>query len=302
MIENKNPTTLHIPVLLEAVKSELLPALQHSTDLYLDCTLGGGGHLAALLEASSAKAWALDRDPQAIAIAAKRFSGWISEGRLQLRNEDFSKFFSQTDLPQFSAILADLGYSSDQLESPERGLSFQREGPLDMRLNPQVGPRAYDLLQLTDEVELRQILQLWGEERMSGRIARVICEAVAEQRLADSTLALAELIARAVPKSYRYGRIHPATRTFQALRIWVNGELLALDSLLKHAIMMLKPGGRLAVISFHSLEDRRVKLAFRALKGKGFRQITRKPRMAGETELNINPRARSAKLRVIEKI
>lgn len=298
-------SSVHVPVLLEQVKEFLLPVLQQPTDLLVDCTFGGGGHSSALLQASEAKVLGLDQDQQALKAGESKFSDSISKGRLELRHINFSDFFgdSSSSEAKYSGILADLGFSSDQLEDSQRGLSFQQDGPLDMRLNCQDDAEtAFEYLSRVRQDELALLVKEYGEERFCGRIARVICEARDAGELEDSTKALAERIARAVPKTYRYGRIHPATRSFQAIRIAVNDELGALDSLLKHAIISLRPGGRMAVISFHSLEDRRVKLRFRELKNNGFRVLTPKPVIADENEVAKNSRARSAKMRVIERV
>ena len=197
--------------------------------------------------------------------------------------------------------MADLGFSSDQLEDAGRGLSFSREGPLDMRLDPARGQSAREYLARAGEKELADAIFELGEERFSRKIAAAIVRARQEARLPSTTTELAELVARAVPPAARHGRIHAATRTFQALRILVNGELEELDCLLNRVILGVRPGGRVAILSFHSLEDRKVKLAFKDREGP-FKPLTKKPIEADEAEISRNPRSRSAKLRIAERI
>jgi len=273
----------------------------------IDCTLGGGGHAAAFLEAfasdpllSKHRLLGIDQDPEAIARARVRFEKELSTGQLELVQAQFSELGSilQESRRPALGILADLGFSSDQLNDAERGLSFQSDGPLDMRLNPSQGISCRDLLARTTEQELVKILSEYGEERFSNRIAKAIMDVRRKTGVPRTTRELADLIVRSVPPPARHGRIHAATRTFQALRIAVNGELEQLDSLLEHAILQLQPGGRVAVLSFHSLEDRKVKLAFR---GENFKVLTKKPLEADEAEVRRNSRSRSAKLRIAEK-
>jgi 16S rRNA (cytosine1402-N4)-methyltransferase len=202
------------------------------------------------------------------------------------------------DLP-ILGMMADLGFSSDQLEDADRGLSFQWDGPLDMRLDPTRGESARSFLQKVTIKELETILSELGEERYSKTVAAAIIQSRRDRQLPDTTRGLAELITRSVPPPARHLRIHPATRTFQALRIHVNEELKELDRLLEHVIVLLQTGGRVAILSFHSLEDRKVKIAF---KGDAFEALTKKPVEADEEEISRNPRSRSAKLRIAQKV
>jgi 16S rRNA (cytosine1402-N4)-methyltransferase len=260
--------------------------------VFLDATVGGGGHSAALLEAHPG--WQLigvDQDPTALAAAARALACFGERVRLQGGN------FADLRPPQpLLGVLADLGVSSPQLDEPGRGFSFRLPGPLDMRMDPQSGPTAADLLDGLPEGDLADLIFRYGEERLSRRIARRL---VAERPWTDgrrTTADLAYAVAGCYPPRARRGRIHPATRTFQALRIAVNDELAVLEDLLHRAPDWLMPGGRLAIISFHSLEDRRVKQAF--LADERLERLTRRPRMAAEEEQSRNPRSRSARLRV----
>ena len=300
-------STVHVPILLGRIVEFLVEPFRHEAGTYVDCTLGGGGHVAGMLEALSGTPFArshrivaVDRDAGAIARAQDRFADEIAAGRLILIHSPFSGIRIPAGLPPVLGVLADLGFSSDQIDSPERGLSFRLEGPLDMRLDPSSGESAHELLRRISERELADLIYMYGEERLSRRIARRIIEAREKGQLSDSTTAFAELVARAFPPAQRHGRIHPATRTFQALRIAVNHELDELDQLLGRVLpLILKPEGRAAFLSFHSLEDRRVKHAFQD-RAKGWRPLVKKPVEADEPELAANPRARSAKLRVAE--
>ncbi len=271
--------------------------------VYLDVTVGGGGHTIALLQAGAGGIVALDQDPQALGAAQQRVEVWRQTEAGKQQPQPWIRFhhtnFSQFD-PQewgegtdFDGVVADLGVSSPQLDQPQRGFSFHQEGPLDMRMDPESeAPTAADWVNHRDEQELVRIFSEYGEEHFAKRIARQI---VARRPL-QTTTQLAELIKQAVPPGARRGRIHPATRVFQALRIAVNQELQVLETLLQRAPEWLKPGGRLAVISFHSLEDRRVKWGFR--QDPRWQVITPKPIQAGTAEIARNPRARSAKLRI----
>jgi 16S rRNA (cytosine1402-N4)-methyltransferase len=305
--------TIHVPILLQPIVEALIEpfkalsedALPHAV---VDCTLGGGGHTSAFLEALSAdpklsrhKVVSIDQDLQAIARAQERFRQQIDAGKLILIHSRFGEAKEELEnlgVPVLG-MMADLGFSSDQLEDPERGLSFQWDGPLDMRLDPTRGVSAWEFLQKVTQAELEKILTELGEERFSRKVAAAIIQARRERQLPDTTRALADLVTRAVPPPARHGRIHAATRTFQALRIHVNEELKELDQLLSHVILSLQPGGRVAILSFHSLEDRKVKLAF---KEGSFRALTKKPVEAGEDEIRQNPRSRSAKLRIAERL
>ncbi len=279
--------TVHRPVLLKEAL-ELLAVRPGA--VYVDATFGGGGHTRALL-AAGARVVALDQDPEAIARGRAAFAG---EPRLTLVEANFRDLKAVLDrlgIERVAGVLADLGVSSFHLEDPERGFSYRREGPLDMRMGA-VGMTAAEAVNTLDEAALAEILRRYGEEPMARRIAR----AIVEHRPIATTTELARVV-RAAVGFRRAG--HPARKTFQALRIYINDELGALDALLAAAAQRLAPGGRLAVISFHSLEDRRVK---RFLKEHpDLVPLTKKPIRPGEAELRTNPRARSAKLRGAER-
>jgi 16S rRNA (cytosine1402-N4)-methyltransferase len=260
---------------------------------YLDVTLGGGGHSERLLETIPASCvWGLDQDEAALRAAQQRLARFGD--RLTLIHCNFADY--EPGPLRFDGIIADLGVSSPQFDQAERGFSFRQDAPLDMRMNPQADLTAADILNTWDEGAIAQILYEYGEERLSRRIARRILE----QRPLQTTTDLANLVACCYPPKARYGRIHPATRTFQALRIAVNRELEALDQLLVRAPKWLKPGGVLGIISFHSLEDRRVKIAFRSTET--LQVLTKKPIAPSPEEVASNPRARSAKLRLAQRI
>lgn len=273
--------------------------------LYCDGTVGGGGHAEALLAASAPDGVLLgvDRDAEALALAAERLRPFGERARLvQGDYRDLPALVRAAALGPFDGILLDLGVSSLQLADPARGFSFAQEGPLDMRMDRAGGgPTAAGLLRRLPQPELEAILREYGEERWAGRIARALVTARARRPITTTT-ELASLVARAIPRRAWPPRIHPATRTFQALRIAVNRELEGLAEGLEAAASLLAPGGRLAVISFHSLEDRAVKTTFRRLAARGaVRILTRKPVTPGATEVAANPRARSAKLRAIQR-
>jgi 16S rRNA (cytosine1402-N4)-methyltransferase len=305
--------TVHIPILVESIVDALIePLLSLPPDSppnwIVDCTLGGGGHTHALLQAiannpqiSNHRVLALDRDPAAIEAGRVRFSSEILAGRLELSRAPFSELTRVLENRPLMGLMADLGFSSDQIEEGGRGLSFTRSGPLDMRLDPSNGVPLRALLTQVSEKDLADVIYEYGDERYSRKIAAGIVQARRNSALPTSTTELAELIWRSVPPNYRHTRIHPATRTFQALRIWVNDELTELDDLLGRGILLVKPGGRVAILSFHSLEDKRVKDVFKR-KDSGFEQITKKPIEASEQEVLLNPRSRSAKLRIATKI
>jgi 16S rRNA (cytosine1402-N4)-methyltransferase len=286
--------------------------------VYLDGTLGGASHAAAILAAArpGGRLVGIDRDPQAL----ERCREWLSApdaavDLVQGNFRDMSAIAARLGVVGFDGIVLDLGLSSDQLESPERGFSFMADGPLDMRMDPSTGQTAADLLNTLDERELADLLWRYGEEPDSRRIARAV---VADRSGAPfaRTLAFAEWVARI--KGGRRGRIHPATQVFQALRIAVNDELGAAADGVEAALRLLKPGGRLAVITFHSLEDRIVKQIFQRHAGRWenlqaggrrwegdkppVRWLGRKPVTASDEELTNNARARSAKLRAVERM
>ncbi|MCS6812072.1 MAG: 16S rRNA (cytosine(1402)-N(4))-methyltransferase RsmH [Cyanobacteria bacterium] len=260
---------------------------------YLDATAGGGGHSALILSAApNVRVTAIDQDPTALAAARDRLHTFGDQ--VQFWQGNFRDY--DPGPVRFDGILADLGVSSAQLDTPERGFSLRLTGNLDMRMNPNQALSAAEIVNQWDETELATILFTYGEERLSRRIARRIVD----QRPFHTTTELAEAIARCVPASYRYGNIHPATRTFQALRIVVNQELDALEVLLRQAPHWLAPHGRLAIISFHSLEDRLVKHSLRG--SRWLRVLTKKPIVPTELEIRANARSRSAKLRVAERL
>jgi 16S rRNA (cytosine1402-N4)-methyltransferase len=296
----------HTPVLLREVLDGLAP---RSGGHYIDGTLGGGGHAAALLEASApnGRLLGIDADPAALAAAGTRLASFGERATLAHGNfRDLGRLAHEQGFAQIDGLVLDLGVSSHQIDTPERGFSFAAAAPLDMRLDPTSGPTAADLVNDMPESELADLIFRYGEERGSRRIARLIAEARRKQPI-ETTLELAELVTRAL--GGRHGKIHPATRTFQALRIAVNRELESLEAALPQAVELLAAGGRMAIISFHSLEDRIVKLFFRAESGYGGSEqparlqiITKKPIEASEQEARSNPRSRSAKLRVAEKL
>jgi 16S rRNA (cytosine1402-N4)-methyltransferase len=262
----------------------------------IDCTLGGGGHSALLLAAHpDLEVVGLDQDPAARAAAAVRLAPWAERVRMVACN--FALYAPEWPV---QGVLADLGVSSPQLDRPERGFSFRDDGPIDMRMNPENGPTAADLLDRLEESELADVLYTLGEERLSRRIARrLVAERANGPWRKRGTAELAYVIAGCHPPKARRGRLHPATRSFQALRIAVNDELGSLEHLLERAPDWLLPGGVLAIISFHSLEDRRVKRAF--LEDPRLERLSRKPIIAGEAELEANPRSRSAKMRLARR-
>jgi 16S rRNA (cytosine1402-N4)-methyltransferase len=280
----------HIPVLPEAVVEGLAV---RSPGHYLDATVGGGGHSGLILAAApDVQVTALDQDLMAITAAQTKLAEYGD--RVQFHHTNFANF--DPGAVKFDGILADLGVSSAQFDQGDRGFSFRQEAPLDMRMNQQQDLSADEIVNEWDEVKLANLIYTYGEERLSRQIARRIVE----KRPLATTTELAETIFYAVPKSYRYGRIHPATRTFQALRIAVNRELDVLETFLQKAPHWLKPGGRLVLISFHSLEDRIVK--HRLKESEELKVITKKPIEATEEEIKENIRARSAKLRVAERL
>ncbi len=306
------PEVKHVPILAqEIVQSLVEPFSQSSLDSpscwLVDCTFGGGGHTASFLKAFEAtpalrrhRILALDQDPEAVQRGKLRFQEEIRAGKLEILQENFGNAGHLLAQRPVLGLLADLGFSSDQLEDRSRGLSFQWEGPLDMRLNPTQGRSCLELLQQSSELELEKILRELGEERFARRIAASMVESRRRGQLPQTTKDLVDLVVRATPPYARHGKIHVATRTFQALRIAVNEEMEMLDRLLQDVVTRVLPCGRAAIISFHSLEDRKVKNQF---KNKDFfHALTKKPIEANEDELRVNPRARSAKLRIAERL
>jgi 16S rRNA (cytosine1402-N4)-methyltransferase len=272
--------------------------------VFVDCTLGLGGHSRAMLEAGATRVIGIDRDLDALARARTTLAPWAA--KVDLVHSDYRAIDSVLDgldVELVDGALADLGVSSMQFDEPGRGFSFQRDEPLDMRMDRSGGETAAQLIASADERDLADTIYAYGEERFSRRIARAIVIARREAPI-DTTLRLAAIVRRAVP-TRGYQRIDPATRTFQALRIWVNSELDGLDAFLAAMAKRLRAGARLVVISFHSLEDRIVKHTFRALEKSAdvaLKILTKRPLVAGESELALNPRARSAKLRAAERL
>jgi 16S rRNA (cytosine1402-N4)-methyltransferase len=304
--------TPHQPVLYK----EIIHALQpHSGGRYVDGTLGAGGHARGIMEASvpDGQLLGLDVDPQALAIARRYLAPY--ENRIHLAQASYTSLSTQLSRLGWDAvdgIVLDLGASSMQFDTPERGFSFLHEAPLDMRFGPHALQTAADLVNKYSERELADLIYQYGEERESRKIARAIVRA----RPIHTTRALVAAIESVSPR--RGDRVHPATRTFQALRIAVNEELASIEEVLPQAVSALKPGGRLAIISFHSLEDRIVKEFFREQskdlvnppyeriyeeeRKATLKEVNRKPTVPSDEEIKNNPRARSAKLRIAEKI
>ncbi len=281
---------VHVPVL----SRELIAGLAvRPGGHYLDATVGGGGHSELILAAApDIRVTAIDRDQQAIAAAKNQLAPY--RDRVQFVLSNFADY--QPNKVMFDGIVADLGVSSYHLDEAERGFSFRNSAPLDMRMDRRQLLTAADIVNHWDETQLADIFFKYGEERLSRRIAR----RVVQERPFETTTELAEAIASCVPRQYRYGRIHPATRVFQALRIVVNEELTSLETFLHRAPEWLVSGGRMGIISFHSLEDRIVKHSLRA--SVSLQVLTKKPIIATSDEIAQNPRSRSAKLRLAERL
>lgn len=299
--------TGHIPVLLNEVLSFLDVENDRPGLRVLDCTLGRGGHAAHIIPklGPGGHYLGMDLDPGNLAYAQERLTPIAEQAdvALHVANQSFAaaeNAMRQADIESFDVILADLGFASNQVDDPERGLSFKHDGPLDMRLDPAGATTAADLVNRLGETELADIIFRFGDERLSRRIARKIVQSRGDQPI-STTSELAEICRRAYgPKGS--SRIDPATRTFQALRIAVNGELDALDMLLKRLPNLVAEDGLVGIISFHSLEDRLVKRAFQEAEKQGtFKRVTRKPVTASQEESHNNPRSRSAKLRVARR-
>ncbi len=300
----------HIPVLVDAVVAVLAPAQR-----VIDGTLGLGGHTQALLDAGVAEILGLDADPSALAIARENLAAYGNRAHIVHASYlDMAREVERLGWREVGGILLDLGVSSLQLDTPERGFAFMKDGPLDMRFDPESNqPTAADLVNDLDEAELADLFYKYGEERHSRRLAR----AIVRERPFTNTRQLAAVIEEVIPRRQR-NSIHPATRMFQALRIAVNRELETIEQGLPQAMDLLQPGGRLAVISFHSLEDRIVKQTFKRASTDcicppnvpvcvcghkaSVRLVNRKPITADPEEVTQNPRSRSAKLRVAEKL
>jgi len=290
----------HVPVMTAEILQFLRP--EHG-GLFVDCTVGLGGHARALLEAGATRLVGLDRDLDALALAAETLAPWRE--RVELVHADYraiADVLAERQIAVVDGTLADLGVSSMQFDAPGRGFSFQRDEPLDMRMDRSQGETAADFIARATEVELADTIFRYGEERFSRRIARALVETRRDTPV-TGTAQLAAIVRRSIPRR-GYSRIDPATRTFQALRIWVNRELDGLDRFLEAAVSRLRAGARVAVITFHSLEDRIVKHTLRALERREalIRVLTKKPLTPDENEVQRNPRARSAKLRVAERM
>jgi 16S rRNA (cytosine1402-N4)-methyltransferase len=286
----------HAPVLVAEVVSLLSP---RADGVYVDCTVGLGGHAAALLAAGAGRVIGIDRDEAALTETRRK----LADGRLELVHGDYRDVVAvlgRCGVQQIAGAVADLGVSSMQLDDPARGFSFRQAGALDMRMDRSQGPTLDDRLRETSETELADVIWRFGEERHSRRVARGIVQA-RDRGTLHTTTDLASVVRRAAGGG-RWQRIDPATRTFQALRIWVNAEIDGLAEFIDKAVSVLQPGGRLAVISFHSLEDRAVKHTMRRLAaGPGVTLLTKRPIAPSAEEVAENPRARSARLRAIER-
>jgi len=269
--------------------------------VFVDCTVGLGGHARALVDAGASRVIGLDRDQQALAHAREILRDTGSA--IDVVHADYRGFedvLNARGIGHIDGMLADLGVSSLQLDAPGRGFSFRRDDPLDMRMDTSSGATAAEMLASVNEKTLADVIYELGEERHARRVARAIVD-VEKTRLIETTGQLADIVRRAIPRK-GYTRIDPATRTFQAIRIWVNRELEGLDGFLTRAAARLAPGGRLVILTFHSLEDRVVKHTFRALQAAGTIAIrTKRPIVPSEAEIDRNPRARSAKLRAAER-
>lgn len=313
-MEQESSENLHVPVLLEETLSLLDPQLG---DLIVDATLGLGGHTEALLTRyPEISVIGIDQDERAIELASQRLTKFGD--RVRIVHSNFENIRNVAARDKVNAILADLGVSSMQLDDAPRGFSFRYDAPLDMRMDASEGnPTAAELLKDLDEESIANIIYQYGEERFSRRIAKRIVAAREAGEPVETTKRLAELVERSVPRSKK-DKIHPATRTFQALRIAVNREIEILEAFLRDSVDLLAADGRLAVISFHSLEDRIVKQTFQKLSGKCFcpprmprcecgaakkvEILTKKPVVASDDETLSNPRSRSAKLRAVRKL
>ncbi len=294
--------TIHIPVMVDEVLRCLDP---RPGDCVVDCTLGTGGHARAIAGRLSSRGQiiGLDRDGRSLHLAEKRLKALSVPVKLFKGDfRDIDVIVARAGYKKVDVILFDLGLSSFQLDRPDRGFSLREQGPLDMRMDQDGFITAFDLVNSLSEREIVYILKNYGEERWHHRIAHYIVRH-RERRPIESTHDLTEIVLQAIPQRYQRSRIHPATRTFQAFRIAVNRELEALDLGLDKAVALLKEGGRIGVIAFHSLEDRMVKQRFRHLIQQGtLRTITKKPLRPDPRELQSNPRSRSARFRAAERI
>lgn len=306
----------HVPVLLDKC-IECLNVKKGG--IYVDGTLGGGGHSSHVLKLldNTGRLIGIDRDSDALEHTKKRLSKYTNVTYVKDKHENIKNILNELNIDAVDGILLDLGVSSYQLDEASRGFSYMQDAPLDMRMNRNDDFSAYDVINEYSEQKLAEIFFLYGEEKYSKQIARKIV-ATREDKNIETTMELVEVIKSAIPAKARNEKQHPAKRVFQAIRIEVNGELVDLEKTVCDAIMSLKPGGRLAIITFHSLEDRIVKKAYEKMEGRctcppdfpqcicGYKSygkiITKKPLIGDEKELLENPRARSAKLRVFERV
>lgn len=305
----------HEPVMLKEVIESLLV---NRTGVYVDCTIGGAGHAYAILKNTDAFLVGIDRDDDALDFAERKLSEFGKRKVLVKANfADLNRVLNDLKIEKVDGVLLDLGVSSRQLDDAERGFSFSQEAPLDMRMDRSAGLSAYDIVNSFAQNELERIIRFYGEEKMAARIARAISKRRKESPV-ETTTRLAAIVASCMPPHLKWQKIHPATRTFQAIRIAVNNELDNLQPAIAAATEALKPGGRLCVISFHSLEDRIVKNEIRYLekgcvcppaipvcvcrKEAKLKNITKKPLIPSAEETATNPRSRSAKLRVAERV
>lgn len=297
--------SVHISVLM----NEVLEGLDLSpNDIVIDGTINGGGHAYEVSQLLSAEGMliGIDQDSTGLAVSRERLEGAAPTVHLVHDNtRNISAILEALSISEYDKLLLDLGWSSNQFENPERGFSFMHDGPLTMTLsdNPETATfTAYDIINDWAEESLMDIIEGYGEERYAWKIVQAILHKRSQQPI-ERTLELAELIAEAVPGKYRNGPIHPATKTFQALRIAVNDEMGALRQIMEDGFEKLKSGGRMVIISFHSIEDRIVKHYFKQKKQEGLVEIiTKKPLTASDAELLVNKRSRSAKLRIIQKL
>ena len=302
MTEPYGIKSIHIPVMLKEVLEYLKP---QEGNVFLDGTIGLGGHSESILEAIGEKGHliGIDRDQNALSLAEKRLEKYKKQCNFVYGNfRDFDKISKDLGIRNLDGILLDIGVSSLQIDNPDRGFNIRAEGPLDMRMDQNAHLSAYDLVNSLSEKEIAAILWDYGQERFANRIARVLVENRHKKPI-DSTRELRHLIMRAMPYKKKRQKTHPATRSFQAFRIAVNRELDALEKALDKCVDMLKPGARIGVISFHSLEDRIVKVKFRDFaKEDKLKLIVKKPLRPSDEEVDQNPRCRSARLRIAERI
>jgi 16S rRNA (cytosine1402-N4)-methyltransferase len=305
----------HEPVMVKEVIESLLVS---RTGIYVDCTIGGAGHAYAILKETDARLVGIDCDDDALTFAEKKLAQFGSRKILVKANfADLDNILKNLNIEKVDGVLLDLGVSSHQLDADQRGFSFSQQAPLDMRMDRSLKISAYDIVNSFAQKELENIIRLYGEEKMAARIARTISK---KRQLSpiETTTTLASIVASCMPAKLKWQKIHPATRTFQAIRIAVNNELDNIKPAIDAAVEALKPGGRLCVISFHSLEDRIVKNEIRSLEGvcvcpkdipvcvckqeAKLKNLTRKVIVPAAEEIEANPRARSAKLRVAGRI